>query len=84
MDGCFGGMSIITHDYLKFIHKRYDISKLLNVVLNRYNRMSFERVIGCLLQYMDSLNTKDVQIKNSGLTRIQMLYSATYLNTVLG
>ena len=61
--GCFGGMSIITHDYLKFIHQRYDISKLLKVVLNRYNRMSFERVIGCLLQYMDSPNTREVQIK---------------------
>ena len=48
--GCFGGMSIITHDYLTFINNKYDISKLLKYVLNRYNRCSFERVIGCLLQ----------------------------------
>ena len=48
--GCFGGMSIITHDYLTFINNKYEISKLLNVVLNRYNRCSFERVIACLLQ----------------------------------
>jgi hypothetical protein len=48
--GCFGGMSIITHDYLTFVNEKYDISKLLDVVLTRYNRMSFERVIGCLLQ----------------------------------
>lgn len=48
--GCFGGMSIITHDYLTFINSKYEISKLLNVVLNRYNRCSFERVIACLLQ----------------------------------
>lgn len=48
--GCFGGMSIITHDYLTYVNNKYDISKLLNVVKNRYNRCSFERVIACLLQ----------------------------------
>lgn len=49
-EGCFGGMSIITHDYLTYINSKYDISKLLGYVLNRYNRCSFERVIACLLQ----------------------------------
>jgi hypothetical protein len=48
--GCFGCMSIITHDYLTHINNKYDISKLLDYVLNRYNRCSFERVIACLLQ----------------------------------
>ena len=48
--GCFGGMSIITHDYLSYVNNKYDISKLLNYVKNRHNRMSFERVIACLLQ----------------------------------
>lgn len=48
--GCFGGMSIITHKYLMFINDKYDISKLLDCVKTRYNRMSFERVIACLLQ----------------------------------
>jgi hypothetical protein len=48
--GCFGCMSIIKHDYLKYINNKYDISKLLNCVLTRYNRQSFERVIACLLQ----------------------------------
>lgn len=48
--GCFGGMSIITHDYLSFINSKYDISKLLDHVKTRFNRMSFERVIACLLQ----------------------------------
>lgn len=48
--GCFGGMSIITHDYLTFINSKYEISKLLDHVLTRFNRMSFERVIACLLQ----------------------------------
>lgn len=48
--GCFGAMSVIRHDYLKFINSKYDISKLLDKVLTRYNRCSFERVIACLLQ----------------------------------
>jgi hypothetical protein len=48
--GCFGAMSIITHDYLSYINDKYDISKLLPCILNRYNRCSFERVIACLLQ----------------------------------
>jgi hypothetical protein len=48
--GCFGCMSIITHDYLTYINNKYDISKLLDCVLNRNNRSSFERVIACLLQ----------------------------------
>ena len=48
--GCFGCMSIITHDYLTYINKKYDISKLLDLVLCRSNRCSFERVLACLLQ----------------------------------
>ena len=48
--GCFGSMSIITYDYLTYINNKYPIDKLLDCVLNRDNRCSFERVIGCLLQ----------------------------------
>lgn len=48
--GCFGGMSIITHEYLSFINSKYELGKLLDLVINRYNRQSFERVIGCILQ----------------------------------
>jgi hypothetical protein len=48
--GCFGSMSIITHDYLTHINSKYDISKLLECILNRYNRCSFERVIACILR----------------------------------
>ena len=48
--GCFGCMSIITHDYLTHINNKYDISKLIDYVLDRYNRSRFERVIACLLQ----------------------------------
>jgi hypothetical protein len=48
--GCFGSMSIITYEYLTLINNKYDISLLLDKILNRYNRCSFERVIAVLLQ----------------------------------
>ena len=48
--GCFGSMSIIRHDYLIYVNDKYNISKLLDCVLTRYNRCSFERIIACLLQ----------------------------------
>jgi hypothetical protein len=50
-NGCFGGMSIITYEYLDRLHKNFDFRQLLNHVLTRYNRMSFERVIACVLQF---------------------------------
>ena len=49
-NGCFGAMTIITHDFLADINKKYDLSKLLDQVITRYNRMSFERVVACILQ----------------------------------
>jgi len=51
-DGCFGAMVIIRHDFLQEINNKYEISKLLDHVLTRHNRQSFERVIACLLQKM--------------------------------
>ena len=48
--GCFGCMSIINHDFLTYINNKYDITKLLDCILNRDNRCSFERVLACLLQ----------------------------------
>jgi hypothetical protein len=54
--GCFGGMSIITHNYLSFVNSKYDISKLLDYIQTRGNRCSFERVIGCLLQANEKTN----------------------------
>jgi len=52
-NGCYGYMIVITHDHLRNINNKYDISKLLDLVLNRYNRSSFERVIACILQIDD-------------------------------
>lgn len=48
--GCFGAMTILTYDFLWSINQKYDLSKLLEHVITRYNRCSFERVIACILQ----------------------------------
>ena len=48
--GCFGGMTIITHDFLTYVNSKYKLSKLLDVILTRYNRKTFERVIACIIQ----------------------------------
>jgi hypothetical protein len=41
-NGCFGGMTIITYDYLNYINNKYDLSKLLNHITTRYNRWEVE------------------------------------------
>jgi hypothetical protein len=55
--GVFGGMALISHEYLESVYRKYDISLLLDVVLSRYNRCSFERVIGVLLLQKTSVQT---------------------------
>ena len=49
--GCYGCMTIIEHNFLRKIDELHNFQNLLPVVTNRYNRMSFERVIACILQY---------------------------------
>ena len=48
--GCFGGMVIISHEFLVSLNNKYNFSILLDHILTRQNRMSFERVIACVLQ----------------------------------
>jgi hypothetical protein len=48
--GCFGGMAIITYDYLQEVNNKYDLSKLLPHIKTRGDRMTFERIIACVLQ----------------------------------
>jgi hypothetical protein len=46
--GCFGVMSIIDYDFLKYIMEKYNMPELLNHVNTRENRMAFERVFGII------------------------------------
>jgi hypothetical protein len=48
--GCFGGMSIIAHEYLTKVNHSYNIGKLLPHITCRNDRYHIERIIGCLLQ----------------------------------
>jgi hypothetical protein len=48
--GCFGGMVSITHEYLKEVNDRYDLTRLLPIITDRAGRMLLERVIACILQ----------------------------------
>jgi hypothetical protein len=48
--GCFGGMTIITHDFVSHLQNKYNFDTLLPVITNRKARCCFERIIACLLQ----------------------------------
>jgi hypothetical protein len=72
--GCFGAMTIITHTFIKSIDEKYDLSRLLPLIRNRLNRMTFERVFACLLQANHKKSTlvgdihKAVKNTNGGYT----------------
>ena len=48
--GCFGGMSIISHEFLTHINNKYNLDILIPVITNRTYRCCFERIIACLMQ----------------------------------
>ena len=47
-NGCFGVQSFITHDFLTSITSKYNLHNLLDVVHNRSDRCSLERVFGLI------------------------------------
>tara|TARA_Y100001958_G_scaffold111751_1_gene79115 strand:+ start:282 stop:1037 length:756 start_codon:yes stop_codon:yes gene_type:complete len=51
LQACFGCMTIMTRKYLNKINNRYDIFRLFNVIHTRNDRMFFEVVLACILQY---------------------------------
>lgn len=56
---CFGCQCYINLDFLQFLEKKYNISNLINVVHNRPDRCSLERIFG-LLFYMESPPLKKI------------------------
>ena len=48
--GCFGAQTIIKYSFLKNVNEKYNLFNLVNNITCRYHRMSFERVIACILQ----------------------------------
>ena len=61
-NGCFGAMSIITHDYLSEINTIFKIDKLLPHITCRVSRCAFERVFSFLLLYKQ--NERSVGVAN--------------------
>ena len=49
--GCFGAMSIIQYEFLKYVNDKHNLELLIPYITSRYNRTSFERVIACLLSF---------------------------------
>jgi len=54
--GCFGCMTIINYNFLKYINDKLNLNILIDYILNRDNRCALERVMGCILQYYNSNN----------------------------
>jgi len=48
--GCFGGMTVISYNFLKHVDNKYPLCNLIPHIKDRNSRMNFERVIACLIQ----------------------------------
>jgi hypothetical protein len=48
--GVFGGMCMISHEYLKKINDTIEIEELLNEIKSRFNRMCLERLLGSIIE----------------------------------
>jgi len=46
---CFGGMSVISYDFLVELNSKYNFSNLIDYITCRKDRMAFERILGLLL-----------------------------------
>ena len=51
--GCFGGMSVISNEFLYKLDKIHKISNLILIIKIRQERMFFERLWACLIQAYD-------------------------------
>ncbi len=49
--GCFGGCSIISHDFLKTIFEKYNFVDLINHVKTRNSRCCFERIFALICHF---------------------------------
>lgn len=46
--GCFGGQTVVSHDFLSFLEEKYCFTRLLSEIRGRERRSHWERVLGCL------------------------------------
>lgn len=60
--GCFGLQSYINHGFLAYIANKYNIFNLLNIIKQRADRCSLERIFGIIfaLEYKEVINKKSL------------------------
>lgn len=56
--GCFGCQCFINHNFLSTIEKRFNIFKMIHVILCRRDRCSLERIVGIIFSICKSQNTR--------------------------
>jgi len=59
--GCFGVMSVLTHDFLIEINNSFNIVNLINCIKNRDDRMTWERVFAVLFTLCNLKNNKETK-----------------------
>jgi len=62
--GCFGAMPFISYTFLLNVSRTYNLPVLLGHIQTRRNRMSFERLIGCMMIHA-SWKQKQTHITNT-------------------
>jgi hypothetical protein len=72
--GCFGVMSVISHEFLKKIDDLYDLERLLILIKNKHDRCCFERVFACMIQYNTNFTSLYGDIHKYGPFGIQINY----------
>lgn len=60
--GCFGLMSIISHDFVKILHKKYNIFRYLDIINKRVDRQCMERIFAIYCHQETNVNVffKDI------------------------
>jgi len=58
--GCFGCMSIVHHNFLRHIDSIHSLERMTPFIKNRYDRMTFERVIAILFQFYHNYNNNSL------------------------
>ena len=48
-NGCFGGMTVISHDAISKIQSKYNFTELIKHIKCRLDRVAFERILGVIL-----------------------------------
>jgi hypothetical protein len=52
LNGCFGVCYVIDYEFLNNVQKKYNIINLINFIDTRRKRMSLERFLSCLFEYI--------------------------------